>query len=40
MQKRKVNLNTLYLSDQLQAELRGISRCPQLALYAIIYSIL
>ena len=28
MQKRKVNLNTLYLSDQLQAELRGISRCP------------
>ncbi len=26
MQKRKVNLNTLYFSDQLQAELRGIGR--------------
>ena len=28
MQNRKVNLNTLYLSDKLQAELRMISRCP------------
>ncbi len=27
MQKRKINLNTLYFSDQLQAELRNISRC-------------
>lgn len=26
MQKRKVNLNTLYFSDRLQAELRGIGR--------------
>lgn len=26
MQKRKVNLNALYFSDQLQAELRGIGR--------------
>ena len=28
MQNHKVNLNTLYLSDKLQAELRMISRCP------------
>ena len=26
MQKRKVNLNTLYFSDRLQAELRGIGQ--------------
>ena len=28
MQNHTVNLNTLYLSDKLQAELRMISRCP------------